>query len=91
MKGYNLCVFKVVLYRIIFSDLLHVKNINRLDLILPSENLIEDIVSHDLIIFNDHTDLDFLNAVSNGNELVSLVPNETIRVDGGENFVSESV
>jgi hypothetical protein len=80
------CIEKVV-----FSDLLHVKNINRLDLILPSENLIEDIVSHDLIVFNDHTDLDFLNAVSDRNELVSLVPNETIGVDGGENFVGKSV
>jgi len=60
-------------------------------LILPSENLIEDIVSHDLIIFNDHTDLDFLNAVSDRNELVSFVPDKTIRVDGGENFVSKSI
>jgi len=54
-----------------------------LDIIIPGSDLVKDVVSGNFIVFNDTSDLEFLDLSDNGDLFRVLVPDKTIH----NNFV----
>jgi translation elongation factor EF-1beta len=52
-------------------DLVEGDNVHRLDIVLEAGDLVLKIVHHHLVVLNDTGDLEFLDAVANGDELAS--------------------
>ena len=59
---------------------MHRDHIDRLDVIFPSKDLVKDIVSGDLVVFNHTSELEFLNAESNIKFLGLIVPSKTLNL-----------
>lgn len=74
-----------------YSELLHGFNVDGLDELVPFKDLVEDIVSLYEVILDDHTDLEHLHAVGNGDKVDLLVPDEANGVDFGENLSGEGL
>lgn len=63
------------------SQFLHGSHIDWLNIIFPSKNFIEYIVSKNLIIFNNTTHLQFLNTECNVKFFRLIVPNKTVNLE----------
>lgn len=62
-------------------QLLHSSNISRLDVVLILLNLGLEIIDRDLFVLNDDVDLQLLDTVADGDELVTT-PGKTVHLDG---------
>jgi hypothetical protein len=64
-------------------------NIGRLHVVLILLDLLLELVDRDLVVLNDHVDLELLDTETNGNELVGT-PDHTVllnRLDVGKELV----
>lgn len=61
-------------------NLLHSSNIDGLNIVFQSSDLVSQIIQHDLIIFNNTVDLKLSDTVTNRDKLVTT-PEETIHGD----------
>jgi hypothetical protein len=72
------------------SDLVEGEDVDGLDLIFESLNLLLEVVGGDLLVLNDGTDDDLLNTVGNGGLLVLGFPEETVHLNAND-LLSELV
>lgn len=56
-------------------------DVNGLDVVLPGEDLIEDVIGVDLVVFDDATDLKFFNFANNWYLFGFVVEHQTIYDD----------
>ena len=63
------------------SYLLEGGNIDGLDFVFPSKDLVEEIIGEDLVVFNGATHLDLLHAESDFDKLVFSSPHKTVHFD----------
>ena len=63
------------------SNLVEGHDVDRLDLIFEGLDLLLEVVSGDLLVFDDGTNNDLLNTVGNGDLLVLGLPEETVHLD----------
>lgn len=64
------------------SKFLHTDHVDRLHIIFPGGDLIEDIVGEDLIVFNHTSNLKFLDSIGNLKDLRLFVPDKAIDFQG---------
>ena len=62
-----------------------------MDIIIPGGDLVEDIVSGNLIVFNHTSDLEFLDLSDNGDLFRVLVPNETFQNNFFFDFLPKTI
>ena len=67
-------------YRQLDLDLVHGVDITRLDKVLKLFNLLTQLLNGNLVILNSAHDLQFLDAIANGDELAGS-PEETVHLD----------
>ncbi len=72
------------------SDLVEGEDVDGLDLIFESLDLLLEVIGGDLQVLNDGTNDDLLNTVGNGDLLVLGFPEETVHLDG-DDLLSELV
>ncbi len=66
------------------SDLVEDGDVDGLNFIFELHHLVDEVVSGDLIVFNDATDDELVDTVGNWFLLVVLLPGEAVHLDGDD-------
>jgi hypothetical protein len=72
------------------SNLVESQDVDRLDLIFESFNLLLEVVSGDLLVLDDGTNNDLLNTIGDGELLVLSLPEETVHLNAN-NLLGELI
>lgn len=79
-----------IVFMIQRSELLHADHVDRLDVVLPGGDLVEDIVSEHLVVLDHAAHLQLLHSIGNVQNLWLLVPDQSLDFQS-QDFLDEAL